>query len=241
MANSWFEFKQFTVHQDLCGMKVSTDACIQGALANQFLIGQSISTALDIGAGTGLLSLMLAQENANAHFKAIELEQDAFLQTQINFRDSKWRTRLEVEHCTVQNFVHKSTEQFDFIICNPPFFKNHLNAQEAKRNLARHNESLSKQDLAESISILLNENGTACILYPAHEWDEFEKIAQTFGLQLIQQSLIFPNYRKPVNRIVGFFVKNSKSNIKDTHSLFIRNKEENYSSEYQTLMSKYHR
>jgi len=240
MANTWFEFKQFIVHQDLCGMKVSTDACIQGALANEFLKSKSIENALDIGSGTGLLSLMLAQENLNTRITALEIEPDAYKQSKHNFELSTWSDRLEVLHTSAQDFISESPTTFDFIICNPPFFKNHLQSEESKRNLARHNESLAKEDLALCFLKLLKEEGVCCVLLPTNEWEEFENICTALGLLLIIKYKIFPNRKKPANRIVGFWERKNVSTNRSNNELYIRNEDNSYTEQFCLLLNSYY-
>lgn len=241
MANTWFEFKQFMVHQDLCGMKVSTDACIQGALANEFLKSKSIENALDIGSGTGLLSLMLAQENLNTRITALEIEPDAYKQSKHNFELSTWSDRLEVLHTSAQDFISESPTKFDFIICNPPFFKNHLQSEEYKRNLARHNESLAKEDLALCFQKLLKEEGVCCVLLPTNEWEEFENLCKSKGFQLVHLVTIYPNPRKTANRMIGFFEKTQKHINCIKEILFVRNESNMQSNEVNSLLLPYYK
>eukprot|EP01136_Pigoraptor_vietnamica_P012822 Opistho-1_new@53158 len=117
MSNHYFQFKQFTIHQDKCAMKVSTDACIQGAWTP---IANDVVHVLDIGTGTGLLSLMLAQRNSNIHIDAIELDADAARQAQENISASPWADRVDVMQGDVT--AYQFAKQYDMVICNPPFF-----------------------------------------------------------------------------------------------------------------------
>ena len=159
-SNSCFQFKQFRVDQGQCAMKVTLDACLFGA---------SIEVAdskriLDIGTGTGLLSLMAAQR-CNAKIDAIELNENAVKQAKENFRQSLWHERLNVIHSAIQD-LPVSAEQYDTIICNPPFFHNALKAPDAQRNMARHTCSLSFEDLAKAIDRQLTTSGNAWLLLP---------------------------------------------------------------------------
>src|SRR5690606_28939842 len=134
--------------------KVCTEACVFGALAKF----DKPARILDIGAGTGLLSLMLAQK-FNCPIDAVEIEQQAFLQTQINFKSSIWTERLRIFHASIQDFQSEAPEKYDLIITNPPFFTDHLQTRNPAKNLAIHNNSLSQEDLLESIAALLSPIG----------------------------------------------------------------------------------
>ena len=137
MANTYFQFRQFIIHQDRCAMKVTTDACLFGAwVANQIKnTGSEFSTALDIGTGTGLLSLMVSQKN-DLKIDTIEIEDDAFEQLKENIADSPWKDRINLFHNDVRNFIFN--QQYDVIFSNPPFYENELKSDDAKRNLALH-------------------------------------------------------------------------------------------------------
>src|SRR6218665_3507359 len=151
-------------------MKVSTDACIQGARAAAWPLPEP-ARILDIGTGTGLLSLMLVQRYPGSHIDAVELNPDAFMQAERNFRISPWHTNLHANQGSLQDYARRdSPDRYGFIICNPPFFHNHLQAQQQARNDARHSIALSKEELAETVSFLLREQGVFCVMYPQTEW-----------------------------------------------------------------------
>lgn len=183
MPNNYFRFKQFTVHQDKSAMKVCTDACLFGAwVASK----TSAEKMLDIGAGTGLLSLMLAQKSV-ARIEAVEIDEHAFGQSQENFNASPWRERLKVFHSPVQAF---NNGKYDLIISNPPFYSNDLKSADSKRNLAFHSEALSLEDLMVSVKQLLAEPGSFAILLPFHRATYFENLAAKHGLYLHEKVLV---------------------------------------------------
>lgn len=208
MPNDWFQFKQFIIHQDKCAMKVSTDACIQGAWAAKEILEGSSNPAsiLDIGTGTGLLSLMLAQATPKAHFDAIEINEDAFIQATENIAASNRQQQITPHHTSLSAFAEPE-KKYDFIICNPPFFQNHLESGNKARNDARHSQSLSKEELAEAVYSLLNEEGIFCVLFPYTEWNNWLKVALHNGLHFYKQINIHPKYNTPPNRVIGFFTK----------------------------------
>lgn len=209
MANTYFQFKQFTVHQDKAAMKVSTDACLQGAVAAQYWQEKKPGDILDIGSGTGLLSLMLAQHLTQSKITAIDIEEQAFIQTSDNFAQSPWQQRLQALHSSLQSFGKDTA--FDAIICNPPFFHKHLNSQENNRNMARHDEGLNKTVLAKSIRDLLHESGSCCLLYPATEWAAWNLAASEQELYPEHTVYIQPYEHKAANRVIGFFSRHKQA------------------------------
>jgi tRNA1Val (adenine37-N6)-methyltransferase len=179
MSNSYFQFKQFIIHQDRCAMKVTTDACILGAwFAGKIAPGVKV---LDIGSGTGLLMLMLAQKH-DAEIQGIELDASAFEQLQENIAQSPWKDRLQPFHGDVRNFSF--TEKFRFIISNPPFFEDDLPADSSAKNLARHSQALKLSELIVLIDAQLEATGVFGILLPYHRESHFEEIATGRGFHL---------------------------------------------------------
>lgn len=183
MPNTYFRFKQFTVHQDKSAMKVCTDACLFGAwVANR----TTAKRILDIGAGTGLLSLMLAQQS-EAAADAVEIDEHAFEQAEENFNASPWSGRLKVFHTSIQEFAGVN---YDLIISNPPFYKNDLKSDDRKRNLALHSEALNLEELVGSVKRLLADKGTFAILLPFHRAVYFEDLAEKNKLYANEKVLV---------------------------------------------------
>src|SRR5690606_4673105 len=138
MPNTYFKFKQFIIHQGDCGMKVSTDEMVLGAMASHSKAGR----ILDIGTGTGLIALMLAQRFPTAAVEGIEIDKDAYLQASDNLALSPWKDRVSVVHQSFQEFAKVERKRFDLIVSNPPYFPAHLKSGDLKRNLALHNDAL---------------------------------------------------------------------------------------------------
>ena len=241
MSNTWFQFKQFTIEQDQCAMKVSTDACIQGAWAGRFLSSRpDCGTVLDIGTGTGLLSLMIAQKAPWATVTALEQEQQAARQAAENMERSPWHSSCRVVPLALQDWIasrHPST-LFDFIICNPPFFHNQLPARKAERNMARH-DALSPALLTRSVRALLSPSGHCCILYPAREWSSWETHARQNGLFLSQVLHVRPGAHRPVNRITGIYAPQAPGSIAE-EELIIYETPGMYSSGFRKLLEDYY-
>ncbi len=249
MPNDWFQFKEFTVQQDRCAMKVSTDACIQGAWAAAQLKAL-LNTAdkaplpiLDIGTGTGLLSLMLAQTAPNALIDAIELNPEACIQASENFSASAWENRLTAMPFALNNFEehHASSgkEKYSFIICNPPFFHNQLQAQQKERNDARHSISMSKEELASAVGKLLGEEGTFCVMYPQREWDHWLQEAAQHGLFASRILEVRPNANTEINRVIGLFGKR-KMEPAITDNLIIYDQDKHYTTAFRELLQSYY-
>lgn len=185
MANTFFRFKQFTVHQDDCAMKVCTDACVFGGWTAEQLKASStpVQHLLDIGAGTGLLSLMVAQAmDAGATIDAVEIDDAAARQAEENFRWSPWQQQLTLHHQAIQTFEPANNRLYDFIFTNPPFFENDLPSKNDKRNLALHSAALTLQELLTKVDALLQPDGKLAVLLPYQRGRQFISLAETFGL-----------------------------------------------------------
>lgn len=213
MPNHIFQFKQFTIDQSLCAMKVGTDGVTLGAVADV----ENSRRVLDIGCGTGLLCLMTAQRNAVAEIVGIDIDEDAVRGATQNCEASKWSHRITIVGKSLQEFIKTAPSAFDKIITNPPYFEDSLKAPKASRTLARHTDSLPFSELASSASTLLSENGSLSIILPTDAHDKFEKIASEYGLFLRKKTLVYPKPGAEVKRVVGEFVKikNEECGIKN--------------------------
>lgn len=232
MGNSYFKFKQFAVEQGDCAMKVSTDACIQGAWT---AIKDDAKTVLDVGAGTGLLSLMLAQKNSVVRIDAVEIDAAAAAQAKGNFIASPWAERLSVECEDIKVY---SKQRYDMIISNPPFFNNSLLGNTAARNVARHTDNLEYHDLLKAIGRLLNEGGFASVLLPATEFALFEKMLQENGWFVFDKLKVCPVDGAGPNRIVGIFKRGTGVTVEET--LTIKKKDGSYTNEFIKLLQPYY-
>jgi tRNA1Val (adenine37-N6)-methyltransferase len=172
MPNGYFQFKQFTVHQEACAMKVCTDACLFGAWTVEKVKSQKgkIKKILDIGAGTGLLSLMLAQATPAA-IDAVEIDIPAALQASGNFAASPWQQRLRVHTLPVQQYTGADSG-YELVVSNPPFFENDLKSSDSKRNLALHSAALPLEELFTAAGRLAQPQGLFALLLPWHRHDE---------------------------------------------------------------------
>lgn len=199
MANNYFSFKQFTIFQDKCAFKVGTDGVLLGAYAD-------ISTArliLDIGTGTGLIALMLAQRS-NAEIHAIEPDIESWLQACRNFEESKWGSRIKTENIDLQNY-NPTGKKFDLIVTNPPYFSDSLKNPDARKAATRHNECLSNCELLEAVSRLLNNKGKFQIILPYVEGNIFIAEAQGYGLYCNNILKIRPLPTSDIRRMILTF------------------------------------
>lgn len=180
VSNSYFQFKQFRIEQDRCAMKVCTDACVFGA----YIHPEGAKRILDIGTGTSLLSLMLAQKCLGS-IDAIEIDESAASQARENVERSIFAERIRVHHISIQDFAFKSEQgAFDFICCNPPYFENCMRSVDPQRRIARHTDTLPFRDLAAAIAKLLTKTGKFYVHVPI----EFEA---SFCAEVIAAGLSF--------------------------------------------------
>ena len=234
---SSFKFKQFEIQQDACAMKVSLDACLLGALCDV----KHAQRILDIGAGTGLLSLMLAQRcTADARIEAIELDEPAFKQALQNINRSPFSSMITLTHGNINYF--QSSQLFDVIICNPPFFSQQLKGDNAQRNLARHNDGLSFSQLNERINALLSKQGKAWILLPMSELDRFKQASEGCNLAIQDQWLVFSRSHKPAKICIFTLVHSEHHETVPTahHDLAVYNEQQEYTHEFRQLLSDYY-
>lgn len=227
-----FHFKQFKIHQDKTAMKVGTDGVLLGAWVNC----KSANNILDIGTGTGLISLMLAQKNKTVQILAIEIDKDAAIQANENIEDSKWKDRIIVKQISLQNF--QTQEKFDLIVSNPPFFNNTFKAESDSRNNARQTESLSFNYLLERTASLLTANGKASFILPFSEKENFISIAKEQQLFLNNILYVKGNLKMEIKRILLEF-SFQETEIKEER-ISIEISRHNYTKEYIELVKDFY-
>lgn len=166
MPNNVFQFKQFNIEQDRCAMKVGTDGVLLGAWTP--LINNPYNI-LDIGTGTGLIALMLAQRSNAEQIDAIEIDDNAYEQATENFENSPWNDRLYCYHAGLDEFVEEVEEEFDLIVSNPPFYKDEYKSDNEQRDIARFEDSLPFEELIEAADFFLSENGIFALIVPFKE------------------------------------------------------------------------
>ncbi len=222
-----FVFKQFSVHQDQATMKVGTDAVLLGAWASI----KNATTILDIGTGTGVISLMLAQRNEKATITAIEIEEKAYQQALFNFQNSKWASRFTMEHISFEDF--QPTHSFDCIISNPPFFDNHHFSTNHKRTLARHTSSLSYECLIKKSARLLTKSGLFHVIIPFQSEEHFIQLAQKENLFPTTILRVRGRHHTPLKRSLLTFSFTTTST--QTNELVIEKSRHDYTVDYIDL------
>jgi tRNA1Val (adenine37-N6)-methyltransferase len=241
MPNHYFQFKQFTVQQEQCAMKVSTDACLFGAwVAAKIAADTTVENTvcvLDIGSGTGLLSLMLAQQ-VNAFISAIEIDADAAGQTTANFQASSWKDRLEVLWGDATNFSFP--RQYDFIISNPPFFENDLRSADSGKNKAKHDESLRFDALLSIIHRQLKPGGRYGLLLPFHRTNYVEQLVLAKGHHLLERCLVKQTPAHPYFRTMLYCTNTTSSAIQNTSTITIKEDQNTYSPSFTDLLKGYY-
>lgn len=231
MTNTFFKFKQFNINQDRCGMKVSTDAVVLGALAGSKSTPQSV---LDVGMGTGVIAMMLAQRFDKAKVLGIEIDEDAFGQAVENIQESKFTDRVTALHQDFQTYSDKSGKQFDMIISNPPYFPDHIKTKDAQRNKALHNDALSFAELVAGVSKCLNESGEFWVILPPRQMQDLEEICNSYQLFPFHKVDLKDKQESKIIRVIQGFSFGIKSPIEN--QLFIKNPDGSFAEAYQKLL-----
>lgn len=200
MSSQEFVFKQFKIHQDKCAMKVGTDAVLLGAWVN----ATNAKTILDIGTGTGIISLMLAQKS-EALIDAIDLDRNAYMQAQENIGCCKWSDRIQVHHISLQQYAINAKHKYDLIVSNPPYFVDSSKALEESRTNARHTDQLSFSDLLDGVLKLLSPAGKFYVILPTKESQLFREMAEEQKLYLTKLTRVITRTDKPEKRLLMKF------------------------------------
>ena len=228
MANQHFNFKQFSINQDKCAMKVGTDGVLLGAWCRI----ESSETILDVGTGTGLIALMLAQRSS-ADIEAIEIEVEAYNQANENFKNSQWQNRLIIHLGSFENFLPK--KKYDLIVSNPPYFSNSYKPSDNSRKTARHTETLNFETLIKHSAKLLNTNGKLAVIIPFESEKFFIETAAKENLFLKHKCQIKPTYLKSPNRLMLYFELNYFGIVEEEILVISESERHHYTQEYKRL------
>jgi tRNA1Val (adenine37-N6)-methyltransferase len=225
---SVFKFKQFEVDQQGCAMKINTDGVLLAAKANH----SYPHNILDIGTGTGVIALMLAQRYPDAYVEAIEIDEQASETARYNFQQSAFKDRLVGSHIAIQDYV--ATKKFDLIVSNPPFFLNDLKSEELRKGIARHADLDFFEALVVKSAGLLTEKGLLWLILPPKQADLVVGISASQGLTLLERIHIHSDESKPVFRQIIVLGKESRDRIE--RDFYIYESFQQYTSAYRQLL-----
>lgn len=238
MANNYFEFRQFTLYQDKCAMKVSTDGCLFGAwvaeeMKNHYPAAQY---ALDIGTGTGLLSLILAQKNPLVTIDAIEIDEETAAQAKENIAASRWHDSIHTIEADARSFSF--SRKYDLLISNPPFYENELKSANEKKNTAHHGAAMSLAELFVLTQNLLNSDGRFFFLLPYKRKEEILLLLKRHSLFIQQLVLVSPSTRHDPSRIFieGCLAETAYS----TKTISIWDEHQQYTDTVKELLKEYY-
>lgn len=233
MSNPYFQFKQFTVWHDKCAMKVGTDGVLLGAWTSV----QNAHKILDVGTGTGLVALMLAQRSLpDADIVALEIDETAAGQARDNVTRSPWKERVEVVQADFRSY--QSSDKFDVVVSNPPYFVDSLECPDRQRNAARHNDSLTYEELLEGVAGLLAEDGAFTIVIPVDVADRVKMIAAVKNLYAVRQlNVITKPGGVPKRTLITFTFSNQECVVEELLTELARHQ---YSEEYIALTQEYY-
>lgn len=200
--NNYFEFKQFRIEQNHAGMRVNTDGVLLGAWTPV----ENSGRILDIGTGTGLIALMLAQRS-EAQIDAVEIDEGALKDASLNFENSHWSGRLQLISKSVQEFSATTSKTYDLLVCNPPFFSNGIVPKDQRKCLARHSSALRMDELFGAASRLMKNDGLFSVIFPADEERRMVKTASEFGFYLKTITRVRPKPGKNFIRVLACFCR----------------------------------
>lgn len=230
-----FQFKEFSIDQDRCAMKIGTDGVLLGAWTSI----QDAYSILDIGAGTGILALMLAQRSDAEQIDALEIDEDAYEQCVDNFENSSWADRLFCYHAALDEFTEEmKDEKYDLIISNPPFYTEDYKSGDTARNMARFADSLPFEELIKFASELLSDEGCFAVIIPYSEEEYFLKLSEKVNL--------FPNRITRVRGTESTPLKRSLLQLSFTEKPFSTNElilevsRHQYTKDYQKMVAPFY-
>ena len=225
---------QFSISDQNSAMKVGTDAVLLGVFANVF----GANSILDIGTGSGIIAVMLAQKS-NANIDAIDIDKGSISDAEDNFSNCPWKNRLTAIHSSLQEYVKKTAKKYDLIVSNPPFFSNSLKSPEFSKSLSKHDEKLNHKELIAGTKRLLSSDGRFIVILPFSQIKNFKETALIENLYCSKQILIYPKYSKPANRIILEF--SFERQIKPVETkLTIRNNDSSFTEQYVDLTKEFY-
>lgn len=235
MSNDTFVFKKFKIKQDKCAMRVSTDAVLLGAWVSP----NGSSHILDIGTGTGVIALMLAQKT-NARITAIDIDKESTEQAKLNVAESIYSQSVHVMHQSFQELVKTSSQKFNLIVTNPPYFIDSFKNASDTKATARHNDLLSFEDLLNGVKKLLDEKGKFCLILPTNEAKIFREMAKSKGLYLSKLLRIRTRFEKDSEKRHLMQFEFKESEFSESTLVIEKDSHRNYTQEYKELTKDYY-
>ncbi len=226
-----FQFKQFNILQDRCAMKIGTDGVLLGAWCP---IDNNPKIILDIGTGTGIIALMLAQRTDAIQIDAIEIEENAFEQATDNFENSIWADRITCYHAGLDELVDEPDDEYDLIVCNPPFYSEDFKTGDERRDAARFQDAMPFEELVDSAHLLLSENGIFAVIIPFKEEDKFIDLCANRELFPINVTRVKGNLTSEIKRSLLAF-KRYELPILTTSQLVIEVNRNEFTVDYINL------
>jgi tRNA1Val (adenine37-N6)-methyltransferase len=226
-----FQFKQFSVKQDRCAMKIGTDGVLLGAWTP---LDNNPFSILDIGAGTGIIALMLAQRSQAEQIDALEIDDEAYEQATDNFENSPWNDRLFCFHAGLDEFVEEPEDEYDLIISNPPFYTDDYKSDNSQRDLARFADAMPFEDLVEAADLLLSENGIFAVIIPFKEEKKFIALAEECELYPLKITRVKGTPTTEIKRSLLAFSRNENTDF-PVDELVIETARHIYTAEYIEL------
>lgn len=232
MKKDGFQFKRFSIKQDHCAMKVGTDGVLLGAWCDV----TDARHILDVGAGSGLVALMVAQRNYRAIIEAVEIDRDSASDADYNFKHSPWSNRLNIKN--IDFLDYRPSIKFDLIVSNPPFFDTGIIAPDSRRAMARHTTTLPFNQLFSHATELLAEKGRIAIVAPIEAKEKIEFLAGECNLWMQRRAEVRTKSTKPVKRILWEFVNYPA--VLEEESLILQSTEGGKTDEYTALTSDFY-
>lgn len=226
-----FQFKQFTIEQDRCAMKVGTDGVLLGAWTP---IAVDTNSILDIGSGTGLIALMLAQRSNANQIDAVEIDEEAYEQCVENFENSPWSDRLFCFHAALDELVEDPEDEYDVIISNPPFYSEDFKTDNIQRDLARFQDAMPFEGLIEAADLLLSENGLFAVIIPFKEEERFIDLCAKFELYPVKVTRVKGAHKTPIVRSLMAF-KRYELAVLEADELVVEINRHEYTDDYINL------
>ena len=223
-----FTFKQFAIKQDRCAMKIGTDGVLLGAWAP---IDNHPFSILDIGTGTGIIALMLAQRSAAQQIDALEIDEAAYEQATDNFENSPWNDRLFCFHAGLDEFIEEPEEEYDLIVSNPPFYSEDYKTENESRDLARFQDAMPFEQLLEAADLLLSEHGIFTVIIPFKEEENFIALANEFELYPLKITRVKGTPTTEIKRSLLAFSRNETTDL-PIDELVIETARHVYTQEY---------